>query len=203
VVLEGISWDTYQWAAAERGEGRRPRLAFDQGWLEIVSPTGRHDKSGYILALIIEFAALEWERDVVGILSTTISREDIEAGFEADQTFYIQHAELMREVDDVDMAVHPPPDLVIEVDVWNDSRRKLQLFARFGVPEVWRVVDDEVIIYHLRQGEYELVDASVAFPEFTAEPLTSLMRSGRTSRRVEWHKVVLAWAKELKAGDSR
>ena len=194
VVMHDVSWDTYQRLARGRGESRRPRLAFDEGWLEIVSPTRRHDKSGYVLALLIEFAAVEWGDDVDGFLSTTISRDDIEAGFEADQTFYVENAARMREVDELDLSIHPPPDLVIEVDASNDSRRKLRLFRKFSVPEVWRVVEDEVIIYRLADTGYDTVETSVAFPAFTSDVLTRFMRSGRTMSRVEWRETIRTWA---------
>jgi hypothetical protein len=96
----------------------------------------------------------------------------------------------------------PGTRVVLEGASRNDPRLKLQLFAGFGVPEVWRVVDDEVVIYRFTHGEYGKVAAGIAFPEFSPLPLICLTRSGRTSSRAAWRKESFAWAKELRSVSS-
>jgi len=38
----------------------------------------------------------------------------------------------------MDLAVDPPPDLVIEIDIPSPSFSKLPIYADMGVPDVWR-----------------------------------------------------------------
>ena len=44
----------------------------------------------------------------------------------------------MRSKDEIDLEVDPPPDLAIEIVNKVDSTKALALYARIGVPEVWR-----------------------------------------------------------------
>ena len=43
----------------------------------------------------------------------------------------------MRGKKELDLAVDPPPDLAIEVDISRSSLNKLSIYADIGVPEVW------------------------------------------------------------------
>ena len=52
--------------------------------------------------------------------------------------FDLAHEPLIRDKDEIDLAVDPPPDLAIEVDDSNDSRDKLPIYAALRVPEVLR-----------------------------------------------------------------
>ena len=196
ITIEGVAWSVYEGLAAARGEGRRPRLAYDNGWLEIVSPTSRHDQDAYLLGLLIEFVALELRVSVIGVRSTTYSRRDIQAGFEGDNAFYVQRAPEMREVDDVDASVHPAPDIVIEVDVSRSSKRKLALFAKYAVPEIWRVTKDRVRVYELQRGTYVERDASVALPLLTTDAIRYQLARGRTLERWEWADEIRAWLRD-------
>ncbi len=53
----------------------------------------------------------------------------------------------------IDLAVDPPPDLVIEIDIAHPSLDKLPLYAA-AVPEVWRYADNGVTIYRLAGDAY-------------------------------------------------
>lgn len=196
VTLRGITWGTYELLLRDRGERSRPRFTFDRGVLEIVSPTMRHEKSGYILGLLIEFVALELRLPVVGVATTTYRRVDIQSGFEGDNSFYISHAAEMADVEDLDLAVHPVPDLVIESDLTISSLNKLKLFARFGVPEVWRIVDGRVLVYVLANESYEEKSASAAIPILTTNAMTAFLASGRKADRPGWVDQIRAWVGE-------
>ena len=49
--------------------------------------------------------------------STTLQKELLKKGLEPDGSFYIQNEAVVREHDDLDLNVDPPPDLMIEVDI--------------------------------------------------------------------------------------
>ncbi len=70
----------------------------------------------------------------------------------------------------MDPAVHPPPDLMIEVDVTSSSLIRFPIFAAFGVPEVWRYDGTRVAIFHLEGGQCAEVESSSALPPLTAPP---------------------------------
>src|SRR5207244_6880756 len=91
-----------------------------------------------ILADIVKIALEELDQDFVGAGSTTFKREDLKRGFEPDTSFYIQNAERVLGKKRLDMEIDPPPDIVIEIDVANNSPDKLSVYSALGVPEVWR-----------------------------------------------------------------
>jgi Uma2 family endonuclease len=60
VVLRRTSWETYERLLAEHLDASSPRFTYDQGELEIMSPSMEHEKLKEIIAAIA--ALLEWER---------------------------------------------------------------------------------------------------------------------------------------------
>ena len=131
----------------------------------------------------------------------TLKREDIEAGVEPDSSFYIGIEPLIRGKEEVDLSTDPPPDLVIEVDITNSSLDKLPVYARFGVPEVWRYAGGKLEIRVLVGGRYAESAESLVLPGVRADELTRLLEeSGRTGS-VAWARRVREWARGLGTGD--
>jgi hypothetical protein len=58
----------------------------------------------HIIAVLVEFLAGEMEIDIEGGGSTTFRRQELARGFEPDECFYIQHAELVRGKKQIDLA---------------------------------------------------------------------------------------------------
>lgn len=165
VILDNISWATYLRILEEAGNCRG-RICYDRGVLEIMSPSRLHEKIKSLILQMIRIFALELNIEIDSAGSTTLKRERLERGFEADETFWIAHADAVRGRKDVDLDVDPPPDLVVEVDISRSSMGKLGLFAAFGVPEVWRYDGNDLRISILRGEGYTEVKESSALPRF-------------------------------------
>src|SRR5438045_4955835 len=138
VVMDDISWETYEQLLADFAESSGYRLSYDGGTLEIMSPLEEHEESNRTLNLLVEAVAEEREIEIRNLGSTTFKRQDLGKGFEADSCFYIQNFERVRGKRRIDLLTDPPPDLVIEIDVTSPSLPKLPIFAQLGIPEVWR-----------------------------------------------------------------
>jgi Uma2 family endonuclease len=54
----------------------------------------------------------------------------------------------------VDIAIDPPPDLVVEVDITHKSTDKFPIFAKLGIPEVWHYTPTEFQWHALEGGAY-------------------------------------------------
>ncbi len=150
-----------------REERPVPRFFHDRGMLGIVSPgeSPEHEGIGRLCALLVELLAEEMELDVFDAGHTTFRREDLERGFEPDGSFcFSQNAERVRGKYNIDLSVDPPPDLVVEVDVTSYSLDKLPIYARVGVPEVWRYADGRPRILRPRGQGYEAVTRSIVLP---------------------------------------
>ena len=85
------------------------------------------------------------------------------------------------------MGIDPPPDLLIEVDLTNDSLNKFPLYAASGVPEVWRY-EATLEIWILDQGRYVRRDASTAVPVLNDKLISGLMESSLTVKRPAWSR---------------
>jgi hypothetical protein len=135
--------------------------------------------------------------EVVSARSTTFRQEEAEKGLEPDDCFYIAHYAEMVDVEDIDLAVHPRPDLVIEVDQTNSSVPKEAIYAPMGVPELWRHDDGAVVIRHLHGKAYLTADRSLSFPQVTAADLTTLLVNTNHLPDIAAIRHYRAWARTL------
>ncbi len=201
VLLRNVSWETYERLVAEREERRVPRLFYDRGVLEIVSPSAAHEAVSRVVADLVGELALEFGIDVFGTGSTTFGREDLGRGFEPDQSFYFSGnagrvRELVRRNGDINLAEgDPPPDLVFEADITSSSLDKLPIYARIGVPEVWRYAGGQPRILELRGEGYEATGASTVLSPLTADELARFVEEGLTLSHFDWVRGVREWAR--------
>ena len=196
VILKGVSWETYERLLAEHEGESGTRFTYDSGMLEILVPSARHEKPNRILASLVEVLAEEMALNIESLGSTTLKRPDLFKGFEPDSCFYIQHAEAMRDHEEVDLTVDPPPDLVIEIDITSPSLDKFPLYAAVGVPEVWRYDGTHVMMYRLAGDLFVEVTHSVVLPLLTNEHATRFLEERKQTPSTVWLRAVRAWARD-------
>lgn len=195
VVLDHVSWDTYERLLADRGDSSNPRLTYDEGVLELMSPGQSHERFDYLIGLLVPVAAEVWRSDVMALGHLTFKNLAWQRGFEPDGCFWVGAAAAhVRSLEDYDAAADPPPNIVVEVDITTSSIRKLALFARFGVGEVWRHDGRLARILVLDGDDYQESATSRAFPRLTADGMTELLDSGRRNGPVDWFPEIRRWA---------
>ena len=195
MLLRNVSWDTYERLLADDPGRSVPRLTYDRGVLELVSPLPNHERGANTLRSIVLLVTTALEIPIDQLGSTTYRRPDLERGFEPDGSFYIAHEAAVRGKDILDLTVDPPPDLVIEVDVSHSSLDKLELLAAMGIPEVWRHEGQQVaILWHDGTG-YREATASRNIPVLTTSVLNQFLAERRALPSHEWANAVSAWAK--------
>ena len=185
VVLRSVSWETYM-ALTEESESGSGRMTYDQGVLEIMSPGMPHEIAKKLIGRMIETFTLCRGIEIRSSSSTTFKRSELQRGFEADESYYIQHASELRGVREIDLSIHPPPDLVIEIDMTNSSIPKEQLFAAMKIPEVWRYDGEALWMGRLYDDNYQDLKQSVVLPGFPRELASKLL-----DRQVEENETVL------------
>lgn len=206
VTLRNVGWETYELLVQEDPERSAPRFYYDQGMLEIVSPSFEHEQIARVIASLVEELVVELDIDVVGAGSTTFKREDLSRGFEPDASFYFsENAARVRGKRRISLdAGDPPPDLVVEVDITSPSTTNLPIYARLGVAEVWRHDGDRLAVIGLRQddetGRYvEIPESALLAPaRVSGESLTRFVEEGLTMGRPVWTRRVREWARELR-----
>jgi Uma2 family endonuclease len=197
ILLQGISWETYQALVRELESQPGKRLTYDNGLLEIFMPLPPHEKNKKYLARFVELVTEEWEMEICSLGSSTWSRKDLAKGVEADECYYIQNEAAVRGKMTIDLTVEPPPDLAIEVDITSLSLPRLPIYQALGIPEVWRFDGERVMILALVEGQYGEISHSLALPVVTAtivqDWLTQAPRVGETS----WARAVRQWARQM------
>jgi Uma2 family endonuclease len=190
--LSGISWETYERLLAEHQESGGTHFTYDQGRLEIMVLSAKHEKPNRALALLVEVFAEEMGVDV------EFKREELGRGFEPDSCFYIQNAERIRGTEEIDLTADPPPDLVIEIDITSSSLNKFPVFAALGVPEVWRYDGARVSIFRLETGAYREQTESAMLPKVTSEVLTRFIAEDKQLKRTAWLRHVREWTRQIR-----
>jgi len=185
MIIRNVSWETYERLTEDLKNQSSPRLAYDRGVLEIMSPHFEHEGAKEILAYIVAIALESMEIDFVSAGSTTYKRELLKRGFEPDASFFIKTAKQVRDKKKLDMEVDPPPEVIIEIDVTSDSMDKFSLYAALKVAEVWRY-SDAIEIWLLHEGGYVRNSNSLAIPVLNEELLSELMESSLQVERPVW-----------------
>lgn len=198
VILDNITWETYQRLMEERGEYPKPRYAYDRGRLEIMVTSYEHENLKHLIGTLVELLAAELEMDIEAAASTTFQREDLAQGFEPDASFYIQKAGRIRGKKQIDLHADPPPELVIEIDITHPSLNKFPIFAGLGIPEIWRYHKQALIILKLEHEAYGADEISGIFPGLTSADVTRLISEGQQMKRPEWLHSVRELGRRLK-----
>jgi membrane protein len=171
------------------------RFTFDHGELEM-SPSAKHERLSRRIADLIGVLADEMDLEVEDLGSATFRRQELDRGFERGSCFYVQNVERVLGKDQIDLAVDPPPDLVLEVDTTSPSISKLPMFAELGVPEVWRFDGSRLSMLRLSRDSYREVDTSDVFPGVSAKAISNLIAQGRPLGRTGWLRLARGWARE-------
>lgn len=152
VILDRVPWAQYDSLVKWRGERASPRLSFNRGRLEIMSPSRWHDRLGRRIALLVQVYADH--RGIVADASGSWTiRAEPKVGAEPDESFVFR--------DDLD-ATHP--DLAIEVNWSRGGLNKLEIYRTLGVPEVWIWEDGAIHIFGLQSDGYTEASESRFLP---------------------------------------
>jgi Uma2 family endonuclease len=180
VLLENISWQTYQALLKDIEEQPGIRMTYDHGILEIMAPLDPHEAYKKLLGRLVEAATEELNIEIRSLGSRTCSREDMARGLEPDQCYYIQHELAVRGKKQLDLNQDPPPDLVIEIDITNSSMNRISLYEALQVPEVWRYDGSQLTVYCLENKKYQITDRSEALPQLTPSQLVRFLKLAET-----------------------
>jgi Uma2 family endonuclease len=164
LTLRDVGWDEYLEFLDQLGESPRVRTGYDNGTLEIVTPSFSHERYKGLVHDVLLVLSDELDREILSYGSATLKIADKRKGAEADDCFYIQRAAAIAGRDRIDLRTDPPPDLIVEIDETSDSSTKFAIYAVLGVPEVWRFDGERFSFWRLTQGEYASLSASEAFP---------------------------------------
>lgn len=200
VLLQNVRWTTYEQLLADLTSQSSPRLTYNRGTLEIMTPLPPHERLTYIIEMLVSIYASETGTDVYCLRSTTFKREDLERGFEPDSCFYVQNEARVRGKDTINLRVDPAPDLVIEIDITSGSINKFPIYAQLGVSEIWRHDGSELTIYVLAEQSYTQASNSLAFPSVNGADVSEFIRHTKDLPSTDFLKRLHEWVAGLIGG---
>lgn len=140
-ITSGISWKAYELLLSSLGNSSSYRLAYLSGTLEIMSPSRSHELDKENIGRLLEAYLEENRIRFWGLGSTTLRKQDKQAGKEPDKSYCIGT--------DKDI-----PDLAIEVIYTSGGVDTLEIYKRLGVREVWLWQNNKFTIYCLQDNDY-------------------------------------------------
>ncbi len=196
VILHGVSWQTYEQLMKDHEDRSGPHFTYQNGELEIFMPPKKHQKLTRFFEIFVSTVIEELDSDVESLGSTTFKREFRQNGVEPDCCFYIQNVEKVKGIGKIDLKIHPPPDLVVEVDITSPSINRFPIYADFGVKEIWQYKKDEIKIFVLSGKKYVEKAESLALSKVTSQILMQFITESETEKRSAWVKNVRKWINE-------
>lgn len=195
IRLKDVTWEEFEQILEELGQHRVARIAYNNHILEIMTPLPEHENNKEIIGDLIKALLEELDIEVYPLGSTTFKNELMQQGIEPDNCFYIQNEEKVRGKERLDLTVDPPPDLALEIDV--TSRTHRDIYARLGVPELWRFEKGKLQINVLRNGTYIDVEFSPIFPNLPLkEVIPQYLQQVKVIGRNKTMKVFRNWIRE-------
>ncbi|MDP1562346.1 MAG: Uma2 family endonuclease [Pirellulaceae bacterium] len=174
MVLGNVAWETYN-ALSEQRRGSVPRMTYDEGVLEMMSPLREHENIGRLIGRVIEAYSEVRNIEIISVASMTVKCSSLAKGFEPDESYYVTHAARVLNQAEMDFEVDPPPDLVVEVELTSSAIEKLKLFAAMNVPEVWRHNGEQLNMYRLENAQYREIGSSVELPGLDARRVNEIL----------------------------
>jgi Uma2 family endonuclease len=194
VLLQDVTWPELEEILSELGDQRAARIAYNHGTLEIMTPLPEHEFSKEIIGDLLKALLEELDMEFISLGSTTFKNMTMTQGIEPDQCFYIHNEQRVRGHSRIDLAIDPPPDLALEIDV--TSRTHLDVYLGLQVPELWRFDRGELGIYLLKTDGYQ---QSTTSPNFPGLPLLTIipeyLRQSRSIGRNKAIKAFRAWVR--------
>lgn len=191
----GVTWEEYEELLDGVGEARSLRVSYDNGILQIMSPSSKHERLAWLIGQLVGLLSTRLHIRVLYYGSTTMKKQLKQKGVEPDACFYVQNATLVGTKDELDFNVDPPPDIIVEIDLHHDSLSKFPIYAALGVPELWHFFGDSLTIYRLEGEQYLPSEASRSLPMLTGSLLTEFLKR---SSKEDQYDILLAFEEWLK-----
>jgi Uma2 family endonuclease len=178
LVAHHVGWEDYERLLTALRDVAGLRVSYDEGRLEIMAPLAEHEAFADTIAFLARVLTSElgWKLEARG--RATLKRQSKLKGAEPDECFYVQNAAAIIGKR-LDLSVDPPPDIVVEIDLSNESLAKFPIYAALGVPEIWRYDGRVMEIFHLARDRYATSPSSLAFPFLSGPVMADFLEQSK------------------------
>ena len=171
IVLRGVAWAHYEALSAAR-VSTRPRMAYLDGALEVMTTSRRHEIWKKLIARLVEAYVDETGGPLNALGSATFRKKAKKAGAEPDECYCVGR-------------VRNVPELAIEVVYTSGGIDKLEVYRRLGVSEVWFWIEGRFWIYRQVGGRFEERSRSAALPGIDLDEVARIVIATDDSEQAE------------------
>lgn len=197
LVAHQATWEDYEQLLAALADAPGLRVSYDEGRLEIMAPLAEHEAFADTIAYLTRVLTKElgWKLEARG--RATLKRKAKLKGAEPDECFYVQNAPSIIGKR-LDLSVDPPPDIVVEIDLSNESLAKFPIHAALGVPEIWRYDGQAMEIFHLVRDRYVASPTSLSFSFLSGPVLAEFLDQSKRLGQDEALEAFRVWVQAHK-----
>lgn len=153
VTLHGISWPLFEAFLKSRGDSSGVRIAYQQGELELMTPSYDHEWIKTNFHTLLFAWSEETQTVLVGAGSWTLKSRFKKLGVEPDQCYV------------VGLRRPKVPDIAVEIIWTSGGVDKLDLYQPLGVQEVWFWKEGQFEVHVLGKKGYQVKKRSRLLPE--------------------------------------
>ena len=195
-VIPSVTYEQYLRMLDWVGD-RAIRLTFDGSNLELMSPSFTHEHGKRLLGRMVEMLCFELDVELTSGGSTTFKSAAVRRGLEPDECYWIGADAAKVGGRSYDIESDPTPSLVIEVEVSSSLVGRLGVYAKLGVPEIWRRRRrDRLEVLRLGDdGEYHPSPGSLCVPMISIGTLAEWLQRQNDLNEHELIKQFVAWVR--------
>ncbi|QYX32056.1 Uma2 family endonuclease [Sphaerospermopsis torques-reginae] len=154
------TWEELETIETLTADAAGLRITYLDGCIEFMTLGEQHENIKKIIAILIEAYLFEKGINFIPVGSATRRAKEKSASFEPDESYYIGEKK-------------ENPDLAIEVNITSGSIDKLEKYKRFNITEVWFWENNQLSLYHLKNGNYEQINHSQLLPDLDIDLLVT------------------------------
>src|SRR5207249_6060526 len=179
LIIQQTSWDEYERLLEDLRDRPHLRVTYDRGKLEIMSPLPEHEEYGRFIDLLVRVFGQAHKIKVQNYGAATWKQQRLQRGVEPDCGYYAANALRVIGKRRLDLEIDPSPDIVVEIDITNESITKFPIYAALSVPEIWRYDGKSLQFYELAGDNYREVSQSQSFARLTPAMLAAALEQSK------------------------
>ena len=195
-LLYDVDWESYEKMLEALGDRPGLKVTYDEGTLELMSPSRNHEWTKRRLGRLIEMLTFELDIPIQSGGSTTFRKREMRRGLEPDECYWIQNEPAVRGKQQLDLRRDPPPDLAIEMEISRSALDRPGIYASLRVPEIWRLVHGTIQVNLLQpDGTYGLSTTSRSFPFLPMGEFSRFLEIDETTDETTWLRRFVEWVR--------
>jgi Uma2 family endonuclease len=146
------NWEQFEAIESLMTDAPGLRIIYLDGCVEFMTLDEDHEQIKSVLAIFIALYLFEKGINFIPVGSATRRDKSKEVSFEPDESYYLREKK-----------AHP--DLAIEVTITSGGIDKLEKYKRLKIAEVWFWENNQLVLYRLREDNYEQINRSEFLPD--------------------------------------